>query len=110
MDYLGGEMRALCERYVAEEAALPEPINSCRLHPDALLWQRTWNGRQGCVGCLTDPGNLDAHDADPGVDVDAGETRCPGCRVSVVIRETQSGVWLAYDPDGHAHRHRQRRT
>ncbi len=106
-DYLGAEMRALCAQYQADAAALPWPINSCPLHPDALPGARTINGRQGCVGCLQDPGNLDPADKGvDGVDVDGGETRCPRCAGVVYVVVNAAGVLVAYDQSGETHTHR----
>ncbi len=106
-DYLGDEMRALCERNLAEAAALPWPINTCRAHPDALPGERTIYGRQGCIGCLQDPGNLDPADKGiDGVDVDGGETRCPRCAGVVYVVLNAAGVLVAYDQSGETHTHR----
>jgi hypothetical protein len=106
-DHLGDEMRALIARTLAEAAALPAPINTCRAHPDALPGERTIYGRQGCVGCLQDPGNLDPADKGiDGVDVDSGETRCPRCAGMVSVVLNAAGVLVAYDQSGAPHSHR----
>ncbi len=106
-DRLGAEMRAICARYMGAAAGLPEPINSCRLHPDALPFARTLNGRSGCVGCLQDPGNLDPSDKGvDGIDVDGGETRCPRCRGVVYVVPNTAGTMSVYDQSGELHTHR----
>ncbi len=106
-DRLGKAVRALIDRNLAEAAALPWPINSCPIHPNALPGERTINGRQGCVGCLQDPGNLDPADKGiDGVDVDGGETRCPRCAGVVYVVVNAGGVLVAYDQSGSPHTHR----
>lgn len=65
-DLMGSEMHDLCARYLSEAANLPDPINSCPLHPDALPAERTMNGRRGCVGCVVSPFNLDAQEIEDG--------------------------------------------
>ncbi len=106
-DRLGAEMRALCAQYQADAAALPWPINTCPLHPNDLPFQRTMNGRRGCVGCLQDPGNLDPSDKGiDGVDVDGGETRCPRCADVVYVVVNTAGVLVVYDQSGATHTHR----
>ncbi len=101
------EMQELCDRYILEAANLPDPINSCPLHPQALPFERTMNGRLGCVPCLTDPFNLDADDRAPdGVDVDGGETRCPVCSAVVMVRPNPVGDMAVYEESGLLHTHR----
>lgn len=76
----------------------------CPLHPDALPFEITMNGRLGCAPCLADPWNLDPVPEFDGIEVDDGETRCPHCQTVVHLEPTAHGAWLAHDGAG-VHRH-----
>jgi hypothetical protein len=79
-------------------------VNSCPLHPDALPFEVTMNGRLGCAPCLGSDLNLDPTPLFEPIDVDAGETRCPQCGVGVRLQQARSGAFVACEEEG-VHRH-----
>ena len=84
-----------------EGPALP---SRCPAHPEALLMERTLLGRMGCLPCRTDPWNLDPLPELEPIDVDGGETRCPGCKAAVWVQPTRYGARVV-NPDHSRHEH-----